>query len=160
MATFLQAMDRKNKMDLNLLQLCINTKLTEAQAIPLAKVKAIWNPKDPYAMLNIDRCVLFCMFVLFFLHAPYRTSHCPRWCTHGLDQPPTTHTRHQPSQPHSFNASVRYGISYWLWGDADVVDTITTRFGINKCVPFVFPFSLIARLLACRAVLAALHCVR
>ena len=58
MATFLQAMDRKNKMDLNLLQLCINTKLSEAQAIPLAKVKQMWNPQDPYAMLNIDRCVL------------------------------------------------------------------------------------------------------
>ena len=55
MANFLQAMDRKNKMDLNLLQLCINTKLSEAQAIPLAKVKQMWNPKDPYAMLNIDR---------------------------------------------------------------------------------------------------------
>lgn len=61
MATFLQAMDRKNKMDLNLLQLCINTKLSEGQAIPLAKVKQIWNPNDPYAMLNIDRCV-----ILFF----------------------------------------------------------------------------------------------
>lgn len=34
----------------------------------------------------------------------------------------------------SFNASVRYGISYWMWGDADVVDTITARFGINQCV--------------------------
>jgi hypothetical protein len=56
-AKTMQAMDRKNKMDLNLLQLCINTKLTEGQAIPLAKVKRIWDPKDPYSMLNIDRCV-------------------------------------------------------------------------------------------------------
>lgn len=32
---------------------------------------------------------------------------------------------------------MRYGISYWLWGDADVVDTITARFGINQCAPFL-----------------------
>lgn len=31
--------------------------LTEGQAIPLAKVKQMWNPKDPYSMLNIDRSV-------------------------------------------------------------------------------------------------------
>jgi hypothetical protein len=42
--------------------------------------------------------------------------------------------KHPPWTPpiRRFNASVRYGISYWLWGDADVVDTLTARFGINK----------------------------
>ena len=32
-----------------------------------------------------------------------------------------------------YNASVRYGVSYWLWGDADVVETLTTRYGLTMC---------------------------
>ncbi len=85
-AKFLSAVDKKNKMDLNLLQLCINPKIPEAQQIPLATVRRLWNPKDKYAIFNIDR----------------------------------------------ESASVRYGISYWLWGDADVKDALMTHFGLSN----------------------------
>lgn len=85
-ANFFKVVDRKNKMDLNLLQLCINTKLTEAERIPLATVRRLWNPDDEYAIFNIGRA----------------------------------------------SASERYGISYWLWGDADVQDAITRHFGLTN----------------------------
>ena len=84
-ATFFSAVDKRNKMDLNLLQLCINTKLTEAEQIPLATVRRLWDPTDVYSIMNVDRG----------------------------------------------SAAERYGISYWLWGDVDVRDTIAMHFGIT-----------------------------